>query len=712
MKQKLLQKTLLLLFALIAGSTSVWAADVTTTLTGSSIVKSGTPGTSYADYDASANIKDDHNYVYTGRWCYQKVGTTYLNMVQIKKTESSNSSRIVLPQFGGDIKSITITATNTSATSSDGTGATTRLKVISGTTYTTTYANASANIVATAGSSSAATKTYEFDFTGLANKYDGKDLYICSADAGIRIWSIVVVYEEKTASSVAFTETTPSIGYPATNSYTQAATVAAGYDGTIAYALSENTCGATIEGATVSVTQEGSVKVTATAPATANYAFSEASYVLTVTDSRVGNDLAYAVATQTIEVGAELAAPTLTNPHGLDVTYESDDTGIATVDASGNVTGVAIGSTTISAIFAGNATYKAGTVSYTINVTRAKFVGELFYESVSGYTESSDGSSMNTSSEYLDSEDWASFTQAYPGKTGGFKLGSSSNTASLVTKSIALTGNGKLTYQVQRYDNSNNGNLTVSVTGATAVGDVNVTGTADWVEKTVYLIGGTGNVVITFATTSSNKRIRLDEILLVEGGATVPVTITTADYATFCSAVDLDFSETGITVYQAKVESNKVKFTEVTDGLVPAYTGVLLYKDVDAETVVNVPVTTGVAALSENELVGVTTEEAIEYNPDTDVYNYILQMNGANLVFRKATGAKLRANRAYLSTSYDVTAPGARELEVSFGDETAINALENSNKVNDGAIYDLSGRRVENPTKGIYIMNGKKVVIK
>ena len=32
--------------------------------------------------------------------------------------------------------------------------------------------------------------------------------------------------------------------------------------------------------------------------------------------------------------------------------------------------------------------------------------------------------------------------------------------------------------------------------------------------------------------------------------------------------------------------------------------------------------------------------------------------------------------------------------------------------VNDGAIYDLQGRKVENPIKGIYIMNGKKIMIK
>lgn len=43
---------------------------------------------------------------------------------------------------------------------------------------------------------------------------------------------------------------------------------------------------------------------------------------------------------------------------------------------------------------------------------------------------------------------------------------------------------------------------------------------------------------------------------------------------------------------------------------------------------------------------------------------------------------------------------------------TAVKAIDNEQDKGDKAIYDLSGRRVENPQKGIYIVNGKKVVIK
>ena len=33
-------------------------------------------------------------------------------------------------------------------------------------------------------------------------------------------------------------------------------------------------------------------------------------------------------------------------------------------------------------------------------------------------------------------------------------------------------------------------------------------------------------------------------------------------------------------------------------------------------------------------------------------------------------------------------------------------------EVNDDSFYDLSGRRVAKPTKGLYIMNGKKIVVR
>ena len=68
----------------------------------------------------------------------------------------------------------------------------------------------------------------------------------------------------------------------------------------------------------------------------------------------------------------------------------------------------------------------------------------------------------------------------------------------------------------------------------------------------------------------------------------------------------------------------------------------------------------------------------------------------------------LAPHKAFLAAP---TGSGAPFL--SFDGEGGTTGISNVNvNHNDNQWYDLSGRRVENPTKGLYIMNGKKVIIK
>ena len=83
-------------------------------------------------------------------------------------------------------------------------------------------------------------------------------------------------------------------------------------------------------------------------------------------------ELAYETTSYEVTLGESFTAPTLTNPNSLTVTYASSDASVATVDSStGEVTLVAAGSTTITATFDGNDTYKAGSASYTLTVNPA-----------------------------------------------------------------------------------------------------------------------------------------------------------------------------------------------------------------------------------------------------------------------------------------------------------------------------------------------------
>ena len=73
----------------------------------------------------------------------------------------------------------------------------------------------------------------------------------------------------------------------------------------------------------------------------------------------------------------------------------------------------------------------------------------------------------------------------------------------------------------------------------------------------------------------------------------------------------------------------------------------------------------------------------------------------------------LPGNKAFLVLTSTEAQAKSFVLEFEDGGTTGIETIENSkNSTEDGVYYDLQGRRVENPTRGIYIVNGKKVVIK
>lgn len=87
--------------------------------------------------------------------------------------------------------------------------------------------------------------------------------------------------------------------------------------------------------------------------------------------SKQAAGLAYdaADAEKSVVLGETFTAPTLTNPHSLTVSYESDNTAVAEVASNGSVTIKATGKAVITASFAGNDDYKSGSASYTIIVT-------------------------------------------------------------------------------------------------------------------------------------------------------------------------------------------------------------------------------------------------------------------------------------------------------------------------------------------------------
>ena len=123
----------------------------------------------------------------------------------------------------------------------------------------------------------------------------------------------------------------------------------------------------------MSLVGAGSTTIKASFEGNTNYNAAEDSYTLTVAKAdAVSADLSFSSQTATATYGdASVTTPTLSNPHQLSLTWSSSKESVATVNSSGAVTIKGAGQTVISAAFAGNDSYSAATISYTLTVNKA-----------------------------------------------------------------------------------------------------------------------------------------------------------------------------------------------------------------------------------------------------------------------------------------------------------------------------------------------------
>ena len=173
------------------------------------------------------------------------------------------------------------------------------------------------------------------------------------------------------------------------------------------------------------------------------------------------------------------------------------------------------------------------------------------------------------------------------------------------------------------------------------------------------------------------------------------------EYTTYVTTKALDFTGLDLKAYVATAASaTSVTLAEVTT--VPAGTPLVLKKGSAASY--NVPVIATASAPASNLLVAGDGKTNIGGDGN---YDYILQDG----LFYHASAGTVAVGKAYLHLT---SAPSSREfLEIDFGgDVTGISTTPAPSFQKDGSYYDLNGRRVMNPTKGLYIVNGKKVIIK
>lgn len=199
-------------------------------------------------------------------------------------------------------------------------------------------------------------------------------------------------------------------------------------------------------------------------------------------------------------------------------------------------------------------------------------------------------------------------------------------------------------------------------------------------------------------------------MLFLEPEFTVPLNAATdASYATFCMPIDCKIVSTETTkAYTGKYDATNgsLNMSEITDGIIPAGQGVVL-KNTD-NTVRSVKFTANANATTtlDNDLQGTTEEIAFANLNDKLVFG---RSEGVVGFYAAGGTAALPANRAYLNQS--LLNGSAAAVAMNFNPiATGISNISNNNKVN-APIYDLTGRRVFNTTKGnLYIQNGSKFI--
>ena len=211
----------------------------------------------------------------------------------------------------------------------------------------------------------------------------------------------------------------------------------------------------------------------------------------------------------------------------------------------------------------------------------------------------------------------------------------------------------------------------------------------------------------------------------------VPLTIAANDYTTLCLPFNVKLPE-GSAVkayYASQAAGNVLNLTEIT-GIIPANQGVILQNTNKSEAAkINLTITTDEATtLTGNQLRGVTAKRE-GYAPKQ---NYVLADGNKGIGFYKANFTAIPANKAYLPSENIMNAQGVM-MAFSFGDEAdrhyqnylvdinpetgavKVTGIDNVNAAAPAAkkYYDLQGRRVLYPAKGIFVTeDGQKVLFK
>lgn len=228
-----------------------------------------------------------------------------------------------------------------------------------------------------------------------------------------------------------------------------------------------------------------------------------------------------------------------------------------------------------------------------------------------------------------------------------------------------------------------------------------------------WTISGVNSSNLTISHPGEGKgRVQIKEIKVhyreVNAPSTIELTAAFAEgvyWTTFYSAIDNYQAPEGTQVFTVNLDGNTIKTTEIGDSIVTKGQGVMLKSSTG--NIVMTKVDNGSRdSYVGNSLVG--TSHSISNPGNAYVLNYKTSRGVA--FYKLSSTGTIGANKAYLVANSTAAARAFFAFDTDA--TTGIDKVNAQNSEKEVKAFDLQGRRVAKPANGLYIVNGKKVIMK
>lgn len=251
-----------------------------------------------------------------------------------------------------------------------------------------------------------------------------------------------------------------------------------------------------------------------------------------------------------------------------------------------------------------------------------------------------------------------------------------------------------------------------------SIKDSNPTAAATLLEAINAAKGVQGNADATQSEVETAAQTLTDALNAAKADVALKRITLTIPAKSYMARIDADKRQienavAGVKLYSVKsVTNTEVELTSELS-VIAAEMPYFIYNDNDTEVEVSIIVSSEEADnvdYDSDHFKGTLVDKTFTDEDMQEADHYVLS-GGSSFVWVKDAGT-LSAGKCWIELIPTSAAHARRLSIVHEGTTTGINAVKTAADTKDAAVYDLQGRRVMQPTKGLFIVNGKKVVIK